>query len=69
MKNCSYNLVRALAEKCRLQWRYKQYLEDCAKEGCKSCSVMWEKLRDDEDKHIEMLRNEIAKKVEAGDFN
>ena len=68
MKNCSYNLVRVLSEKCRLQWKYKQYADDCGVNGCKECSILWDKLKSDEEKHIEMLRERIVKKCKADDF-
>ena len=70
MQNTNYNLVNILTYKLHRVWhRYDQYIEDAMREGCASCKELWEKIKQDEQKHIEWIRKEIEKHVNERRFN
>lgn len=64
MENANYNLVKVLLSELDDAWRIqKHYLDDAKKFGCPDCMNIMKNIQDDTEKHIEMLRTEIAKHV------
>jgi uncharacterized ferritin-like protein (DUF455 family) len=62
LKNHNHDLIHSLSEKNDAVWRYeKEYLKNA--EGCEHCVNMWKQLADDDNRHIEMLRNEIKRHI------
>jgi len=68
LKNHNHDLVHSLSEKCDAVWRYKNdYLKNSEK--CSSCIKMWEKLMEDDEKHIEILKEEISRHIKENRFD
>lgn len=60
MKNANYNLVKLLHEALDNAWRIeKHYLGDAGGAGC-ACPGVLKQLHQDYQKHIEMLKAELA---------
>lgn len=56
MKNGNHDLVHQLSEKLDSYWRYDEYKKNT---DCSTCQALWDKLKDEDGKHIEGLRGEI----------
>lgn len=68
LKNHNHDLIHALSEKNDAVWRYdKEYLKNA--EGCERCVNLWRQLKDDDDRHIEILKEEIKKHIEEERFD
>lgn len=68
LKNHNHDLVHSLSEKLDAVWRYqKEYLKNA--EGCPSCVNLWKNLMKDDEKHIEMLKEEIGRHIKEGRFD
>lgn len=68
LKNHNHDLVHSLSEKNDAVWRYeKEYLKNA--EGCDFCQNLWQKLTEDDNKHIEMLREEIKRHIKEERFD
>jgi len=62
MKNANYNLVKVLLSELDDAWRIeKHYLGDAKEFGCDDCHKILSEIHADTEKHINMLRDEIAK--------
>lgn len=69
MQNINYDLMRALCDKMKMVARIeKYYAKDAEEAKCHSVSA-WQQILADEKKHIQMLKNEIEMRVQAGVFN
>ena len=69
MKNINYNLTKMLLAKLDNVWRLEKfYVKDAKKAKCKSAKALEQMLKD-EKKHIEMLKNEISRKVKQNKFD
>ncbi|TAL19389.1 hypothetical protein EPN90_03510 [Patescibacteria group bacterium] len=61
MRNENYNLLKLLHNSLDDQWRLeKHYLKDAKKCGCKSCSMLLGKLRNQLTVNIAALQKELA---------
>jgi hypothetical protein len=68
LKNHNHDLIHSLSEKLDAVWRYQNhYLKDS--EGCKNCVDMWKKFIEDDEKHIEMLKEEISRHIKENRFD
>jgi len=69
MKNANYNLVKLLLLKLDDTWRVeKYYASDAAQLDCRECQEMLKKILADDQKHVEMLRAELAKHIKDKKF-
>jgi len=69
MKNVNYNLIKVLLGKLDDVWRVeKHYLNDVKGMKC-NCSKILKKIWQDDEKHIAMLRKEIASHVVRKKFD
>lgn len=69
MKNANYNLVKMLLTKLDDAWRVeKYYATDAAELACKDCQAVLRKILADDQKHVEMLREELAKHIKEKKF-
>jgi len=69
MQNANYNLIKVLLSELDDAWRIqKHYIDDAKEFGCSECESILKQIHDDTEKHIKMLRDEIAKHSEAGKF-
>lgn len=70
MTNCNHNLIHELSVKLDALWRYDQYIQDAKTNGCPDrCCELFQKIKEDVQKHIEMLKEEIARHVKENNFN
>ncbi len=70
MKNANYNLVKMLLTKLDDSWRVERhYAKDAAAMGCAECQKILEKILADDKKHIESLREELAKHIKDKNFD
>ena len=67
LKNYNHDLVQQLSEISDSLWRIEEYKKNA--EGCESCRNLWERIEKDYERHVEELKNEIAKHVKEGRFD
>jgi len=67
LKDHNHDLVQQLSEISDSLWRVGLYKQNA--EGCDSCRAMWEKMKDDYENHVEMLKKEIVKHVNEERFD
>jgi len=68
LKNHNHDLTHSLSEKCDAVWRYqKEYIKNSS--GCEFCTNMWERIMEDDEKHIGMLKEEIQRHVRENRFD
>lgn len=61
-----HNIIQMLSEKLDCVWRYDKYMEDCgADEACRSA---FRRMKEDDLKHIQMLRDEVERLCRVDDF-
>ncbi|MBU0624996.1 hypothetical protein KKF05_01495 [Patescibacteria group bacterium] len=69
MKNVNYNLAKLLLSKMDNVWRLENYyVRDAEAENCHSLAALREILQD-EKRHIELLRQEVAKRCGSSKFD
>lgn len=67
MKNNTHNLLHHTGRV--LDFIYKRcdyYLTDADEANCEECRRIWERIREDYERHVEILRSEIEKHVKEG---
>lgn len=64
MQNMNHNLIQTLSEKLDGVARYSLY-EDDARGQCEHCVQLLERIKRDDEQHVQMLRDEIAKHVQS----
>lgn len=68
LKDHNFDLVHALSKKSSALWRCKnEYLKNS--EDCDHCQNMWSKIMEDDDKHAEMLKEEIKRHISEERFD
>lgn len=67
IRNVNHNLVHSLATKADSVWRYDRYIQDAS--GCSHCQRLWQQIQQDDMRHIQLLRDEIARHVQQGMFD
>lgn len=67
-KDHNHDLVHAITKKNDAVWRYQKYYLKTS-QGCEHCTSLWNKLIEDDNKHIEMLKEEIERHVKEGRFD
>jgi bacterioferritin (cytochrome b1) len=68
LSNCNYNLTKQLDKKLQFLWAVDGYIKDADNEGNSSCAELFRKIKTDEEKHVEMLKQEIARLTKGGKF-
>jgi len=66
LSDCGYNYAKVLSKKAALVWRVDQYIKDSKKAKSTACVKMWQQIRKDEVKHIEMLKKSLAAFAKKG---
>ena len=66
LNNCNYNCVQGLSRKSALLWRIDQYIKDAEECGHPACAEVWKNIREDEEKHIDMLKQAIEGLAKEG---
>jgi bacterioferritin (cytochrome b1) len=68
LTNCNYNLTKQLEKKLQFLWSVDGYIKDAEKEGNSGCAEIFRKIKADEERHAEMLKQEIARLAKVGTF-
>ncbi len=68
LKNNSYNIVTALSEKSEALSIYDDFIEDAQDAESPECAELWQKIREDEERHVEMLKEHVEMLVQNGKF-
>ncbi len=66
MKNANFDLVHALTKKAAALTVYDRYIQDA--EGCPQCQDLWRQVKQDDEKHHDVLLQEINRHVKEGKF-
>ncbi len=61
--NC-YNLTKQLAKKLEFLSHAQNYIEDANKNNNQSTAKIWQTIISDEEKHAELLRNQLAQQLQ-----
>jgi len=61
--NC-YNLTKQLAKKLEFLSHAQNYVEDANKNNNQSTAKIWQTIISDEEKHAELLRNQLAQQLQ-----
>ncbi len=67
IRNMNHNLLHSITTKSDSVWRYDRYIEDAS--NCDSCRRLWQQLQQEDIRHLQLLRDEIAKHVQQGIFD
>jgi rubrerythrin len=68
LKNNSYNIVTALSEKSEALSIYDDFIEDAQDAGSPECAELWQQIREDEERHVELLKSHVEMLVQNGKF-
>ncbi|MGE5333842.1 MAG: hypothetical protein ACM3N4_04015 [Nitrososphaerota archaeon] len=68
MKNLSYDIVTVLQSKLEAVAAYEIYLKDCKESGDTSCQKLVAELKQDDERHVGLLRAELERMVREGKF-
>lgn len=68
LSNCNYNLTKQLDKKLQFLWAVDSYIKDAEKEGNSKCAEIFRKIKADEERHVETLKQEIARLSKEGKF-
>ncbi len=67
LPNQHYNLIETISVISKSLHRYGTYIDDAA--GCKQCQDKWKKIRDEREKELAMLLDELKGHVEKGELS
>jgi rubrerythrin len=59
MLNMNHNLVQTLSEKLDAVSRYDIYIQDATEQGCMACADLFRQIKQEDQRHIRLLRDEI----------
>ena len=68
MKDHNHDLIDALAHKNDSVWRYQNYYLRSS-QGCEHCESLWKTLQTEDERHVDMLRQEIKRHMDEGRFD
>ena len=68
LKNNSYNIVTALSEKSEALSIYDDFIEDAQEADSPECAELWQQIREDEERHVELLKSHVEMLVQNGKF-
>lgn len=69
LSNCNYNCTQQLSRKLALLWKIDQYIKDAEECEHPACADVWKQIKEDEKRHVEMLRQAIEGLSREGKFN
>ncbi|MFH1209874.1 MAG: hypothetical protein V1663_03735 [archaeon] len=69
LNNCNYNCVKQLGKKLALIAKVDGYIKDAEECNHPWCADMWRKIKEDEERHVEMLRQAIVGLSKEDKFN
>jgi hypothetical protein len=67
LSNKVHDLIQCLSEKLDAVWRYDEYMEDC--EDDTECAEVFARMKEDDTRHAQMLRDQIERLCRNGEFH
>lgn len=64
MDNHGYNLMKAVSKRACAITKYDKYLEDST--NCPECQELWKKMKEEDTKALEEMKNLLFKHVKEG---
>lgn len=68
ISNVTYDLVTELSRCADAVEALDEYIEDSQREGNTDIQQLFQQMRDDEQRHCDMIRDAIKKQVQKGTF-
>ena len=68
LSDLSYDVLTALQSKLEAVNAYEIYIEDCQEAGDEETARLFEEILEDEEKHVERLRERLEQLVREGKF-
>ncbi|MER3408502.1 MAG: hypothetical protein C4292_07310 [Nitrososphaera sp.] len=65
MSDTEYNLHKQLAEELAFLWHVDGYIRDAEKDGNQQAVEVFKKIKEDEERHAQMLRGLLQQKGQA----
>lgn len=69
LNNCDYNCVKQLSKQLDLLWRFDGYIKDAKECGHEDCRKVFEEIKRDTQRHVDILKKLIVKQVKKGSFD
>jgi bacterioferritin (cytochrome b1) len=69
LNDVNFDLITVLQSKLEAVAVYDAYLDDCDEAGDAQVRDLFERLRDDDNRHADMLRQELERIVREGKFH
>jgi hypothetical protein len=66
MDNRNYDLVASLHKKLKAVTIYDKYIQDCS--GDQECSTLWQQIRNDDLRHVDLLKDQLSRHVKDESF-
>jgi hypothetical protein len=66
MNNHMFDLINALGEKAEATHVYDIYMDDAV--GCESCSSLWKRLKTQDERDIEEMKQLLIDHIKNGEF-
>ena len=64
MADSTFDIISQIEKKADfLHTAYQEYVRDAEKDGRPELAKLWNAMRDDEEKHLKMLKEELARDV------
>lgn len=68
VNDVSYDVLAVLLSKLEAVSAYEQYIEDCQDAGDEAARQLFEQIKADDEKHIDLLRKQVENMVKQGSF-
>jgi len=59
--DCYYNVHKQLVKRLQFLWNLDSYIEDSKKSKHSACAAMWEQIRKNEQKNVELLKEAVIR--------
>ncbi len=69
LSDVSYDILAVLQSKLDAVAVYDQYIEDCTQSGDNECRQIFEQIKQQDQRHADMLVHEVERLVREGKFH
>jgi hypothetical protein len=63
LEDSTFNVITQLEKKADFLFKSEQYIRDAEKDSKPELAKLWNKIKDDEQSHLNMLREELVREV------
>lgn len=64
--NTNFNLSKQLVKKLKFLWAVDTYIKDAKREGFNDVAELWEKIKADEERHSELIKEKLINAFKVG---